>query len=148
MINFSLIIIRNFVFVNVKHLRKYNFQIKQNTKISLTKITELRHMVYKYGVTLATTSRQCFKNLISHPHLDVQYFCQIKLQDVFFSRAVSRQPATYVSWEPTEAEVELLRQNPKRRKLEPGSTIGIYMYISTPLHPCQICLMEQFCCLH
>ena len=38
--------------------------------------------------------------------------------------AVSRQPVAYVAWEPTKAEIELLRENPKRRKVEPGSTIG------------------------
>ena len=29
-----------------------------------------------------------------------------------------------MAWEPTKAEIELLRENPKRRKVEPGSTIG------------------------
>ena len=37
---------------------------------------------------------------------------------------MSRQPVAYVAWEPTKAEIELLRENPKRRKVEPGSTIG------------------------
>lgn len=40
----------------------------------------------------------------------------------FFER---RQPVAYVAWEPTKAEIELLRQNPKRRKVEPDSTIGL-----------------------
>ena len=37
---------------------------------------------------------------------------------------VSRQPVAYVAWEPTKEEIDLLKQNPKRRKVEPGSTIG------------------------
>ena len=37
---------------------------------------------------------------------------------------VSRQPVAYVAWEPTKSEIDLLRQNPKRRKVEPGSTVG------------------------
>lgn len=39
---------------------------------------------------------------------------------------VNRQPVAYVAWEPTKAEIEMLKQNPKRRKVEPGSTIGMY----------------------
>ena len=38
---------------------------------------------------------------------------------------VSRQPVMYVAWEPTKEEIDLLKQNPKRRKVEPGSTIGV-----------------------
>lgn len=38
---------------------------------------------------------------------------------------VSRQPVAYVAWEPTKSEIDLLRQNPKRRKVEPGSTVGL-----------------------
>lgn len=30
----------------------------------------------------------------------------------------------FIAWEPTEVEVEILRQNPKRRKVENKSTIG------------------------
>ncbi len=41
---------------------------------------------------------------------------------------VSRQPVMYVAWEPTKEEIDLLKQNPKRRKVEPGSTIGT-MYL-------------------
>ena len=37
---------------------------------------------------------------------------------------MSRQPVAYVALEPTKAEIELLRENPKRQKVEPGSTIG------------------------
>ena len=36
----------------------------------------------------------------------------------------SRQPVAYVAWEPTRDEIELLKQNPKRKKVESGSTIG------------------------
>ena len=36
----------------------------------------------------------------------------------------SRQPVAYVAWEPTRDEIELLKQNPKRKKVELGSTIG------------------------
>lgn len=39
----------------------------------------------------------------------------------------SRQPVAYVAWEPTRDEIELLKQNPRRKKVEPGSTIGTYM---------------------
>ena len=39
---------------------------------------------------------------------------------------VSRQPVAYVAWEPTRAEIDLLKENPKRRKVEPGSTIGTF----------------------
>ena len=35
----------------------------------------------------------------------------------------------YVAWEPTKAEIELLRQNPKRRKVEPDSTIGLWVLL-------------------
>ena len=38
--------------------------------------------------------------------------------------AVSRQPVAYVAWEPTKSEMELLKQNPKRRRVEPNSTVG------------------------
>ncbi len=38
----------------------------------------------------------------------------------------SRQPVAYVAWEPTQDEMELLKQNPRRKKLEPGSTLGDY----------------------
>jgi len=38
---------------------------------------------------------------------------------------VSRQPVAYVAWEPTRTEIDLLKENPKRRKVEPGSTIGL-----------------------
>ena len=41
-------------------------------------------------------------------------------------RAVSRQPVAYVAWEPTRTEIDLLKENPKRRKVEPGSTIGMF----------------------
>ena len=44
---------------------------------------------------------------------------------VYHSVVVSRQPAAYVAWEPSQAEIDLLRQNPKRRKLEPGSSVGM-----------------------
>ena len=37
----------------------------------------------------------------------------------------SRQPMMYVAWEPTRDEIELLKQNPKRKKVEAGSTIGM-----------------------
>jgi len=40
--------------------------------------------------------------------------------------AVSRQPVAYVAWEPTRTEIDLLKENPKRRKVEPGSTIGMF----------------------
>ena len=39
----------------------------------------------------------------------------------------SRQPVAYVAWEPTRDEIELLKQNPKRKKVESGSTIGTYI---------------------
>lgn len=41
---------------------------------------------------------------------------------------MTHQPALYTAWEPSEAEIELLKQNPKRRKLEPGSSVGKYLY--------------------
>lgn len=37
---------------------------------------------------------------------------------------VNRQPVAYVAWEPTKSEMELLKQNPKRRRVEPNSTVG------------------------
>ena len=37
----------------------------------------------------------------------------------------SRQPMTYVAWEPTKDEIELLKQNPQRKRVESGSTIGM-----------------------
>ena len=37
---------------------------------------------------------------------------------------ISRQPVAYVAWEPTNAEIDLLKKNPKRKRVEPGSTIG------------------------
>jgi hypothetical protein len=33
-------------------------------------------------------------------------------------------PAVYHSWEPSHREIELLRQNPRRRKLIENTTIG------------------------
>ena len=39
----------------------------------------------------------------------------------------SRQPVAYLAWEPTRDEIELLKQNPKRKKVEAGSTIGTYV---------------------
>ena len=47
----------------------------------------------------------------------------------------SRQPVAYVSWEPTQDEIDLLKQNPQRRKLEPGSTLG----------SCVWCIYVQCC---
>ncbi len=49
---------------------------------------------------------------------------------------VSRQPVMYVAWEPTKDEIDLLKQNPKRRKVEPGSTIGtiIMLILNTTFH--------------
>jgi ubiquitin carboxyl-terminal hydrolase 22/27/51 len=38
---------------------------------------------------------------------------------------ISRQPVAYVAWEPTKSEMELLKQNPKRRRVEPNSTVGL-----------------------
>ena len=35
-----------------------------------------------------------------------------------------QQPTPYMGWEPSTTEIDLLRQNPKRRKVEYGSTIG------------------------
>jgi hypothetical protein len=35
----------------------------------------------------------------------------------------------FTPWEPTKAEIELLRDNPKRRKVTGNSTIGFYHYI-------------------
>ena len=37
---------------------------------------------------------------------------------------ISRQPVAYVAWEPTNDEIDLLKKNPKRKRVEPGSTIG------------------------
>ena len=42
----------------------------------------------------------------------------------------SRQPVAYVAWEPTQDEMELLKQSPRRKKLEPGSTLGNKYVIS------------------
>ena len=39
---------------------------------------------------------------------------------------VSRAPVNYSAWEPSVEEIKLLRQNPKRRKLEPGSSVGTW----------------------
>eukprot|EP00731_Ephydatia_muelleri_P038015 Em0630g1a len=36
-----------------------------------------------------------------------------------------QQPPPYMGWEPSTTEIDLLRQNPKRRKVEYGSTIGL-----------------------
>ena len=41
----------------------------------------------------------------------------------------SRQPVAYVAWEPTRDEIQLLKQNPKRKKVESGSTIGKPVHI-------------------
>lgn len=38
---------------------------------------------------------------------------------------ISRQPVAYVAWEPTNDEIDLLKKNPKRKRVEPGSTIGL-----------------------
>ena len=63
--------------------------------------------------------------------------------------AVSRQPVAYVAWEPTKAEIELLRENPKRRKVEPGSTIGEDIKVTiVPEHVCHFSLGNNFFWLH
>lgn len=54
---------------------------------------------------------------------------------------MTHQPALYTAWEPSEAEIELLKQNPKRRKLEPGSSVGKYLYFFDYFSPCyQVCV--------
>jgi ubiquitin carboxyl-terminal hydrolase 22/27/51 len=56
---------------------------------------------------------------------DIDAVCKQIDQQVVYKSQGSRQPsASYISWEPSVEEIKLLRQNPKRRKLEPGSSIG------------------------
>ena len=43
---------------------------------------------------------------------------------------ISRQPVAYVAWEPTNDEIDLLKKNPKRKRVEPGSTIGEFGIVS------------------
>ena len=42
---------------------------------------------------------------------------------------ISRQPVAYVAWEPTNDEIDLLKKNPKRKRVEPGSTIGELLHV-------------------
>lgn len=41
------------------------------------------------------------------------------------AKSLGLKSYNFIAWEPTEVEVEILRQNPKRRKVENKSTIGL-----------------------
>ncbi|KAF2982715.1 hypothetical protein EK904_011621 [Melospiza melodia maxima] len=54
----------------------------------------------------------------------------------------------YSTWEPTKRELELLRHNPKRRKITTNCTIGPVLWIS--LHPNNHCcpVLQIYCFEH
>ena len=61
----------------------------------------------------------------------VREYNAILLSPPFFPLSISpsphtalQQPTPYMGWEPSTTEIDLLRQNPKRRKVEYGSTVG------------------------
>lgn len=48
----------------------------------------------------------------------------------------------YSTWEPTKRELELLRHNPKRRKITANCTIGQHSYCHKHLHVAEVCYLS------
>lgn len=66
-------------------------------------------MFYRWHITIFKT-KHCVKD--THRCL------------IVFSIKAGLKSYSFIAWEPTDVEVEILRQNPKRRKVENKSTIG------------------------
>ncbi|KAK3091748.1 hypothetical protein FSP39_022316 [Pinctada imbricata] len=56
---------------------------------------------------------------------DLEFEQIAQSQNTKSAKSLCLKPIHFSTWEPTEMEAEILRQNPKRRKMESRSTIGL-----------------------
>ena len=51
----------------------------------------------------------------------------------------------FAPWEPGQDEIELLRRNPKRRRVSQSSHIGVCIYVITCAFSCRFCIALSVC---